>query len=136
VRRRPPLRLLRLANPVVRLVLRSPCHRILSGSLMLLTYRGARTGRSFTIPLRYARRGDAVLALAVAPRSKQWWRAFQSRAAATLAISGRVRAVDGRLLAGPEADEALGSYLARFPRSSWLLEAGADEIALVEFVPR
>ena len=145
-RRRPPLRLLRLANPVVRLVLRSPAHRLLSASLMLLTYTGHRSGRTFTIPVMYARLGDTIVALAVAPDAKQWWRTFRIGAHARLRIAGAVSDVRGRLLAGPEGRAALRAYLERFPRAARALgaevsssddelDAALAVVALVAFVP-
>jgi hypothetical protein len=144
--RRPPLRLLRLANPFVRSVLRSPAHRMLSGSLMVLTYTGRRSGRRFAIPVMYALRDDDVVALASSPEAKQWWRTFETGAPATLRVAGRVVEAHGRLLAGPEAREALTTYLTRFPRAAGALGASAgapDEslddaaarVALVAFAP-
>ena len=38
------LRVLRLANPFVRVVLESRAHRLVSGRLLLLAYRGRRSG--------------------------------------------------------------------------------------------
>ena len=146
--RRPPLRLLRLANPVVRLVLRSPAHRLLDRSLMLLTYTGRRSGRTFTIPVLYARVEGGVLALAATPQAKQWWRTFRSGAApVTLRIAGTVVQAQGRLLAAEEARHGLRIYLDRFPRAARTLGAeatGTDEeldnaagrAALVAFVTR
>ncbi len=114
-----PLRLLRLANPVVRAVLGSPAHRLLSGELIVLAYRGHRSGRAFRIPLRYAELpGDRIVALAVAPDRKLWWRSFSPLAPATLVVRGSERAVSGRLLEGKERRAALRAYLARFPRAA------------------
>jgi hypothetical protein len=114
-----PLRLLRLANPVVRAVLGSPAHRILSGGLIVLAYRGHRSGRTFRIPLRYATMpGDRIVALAVGADGKLWWRSFSQPAAATLLVRGAERAVSGRLLQGEERRAALRAYLARFPRAA------------------
>ena len=76
---RVPLRALRLANPLVRVVLRSPVHRVLSGRLLVLSYRGHRSGRTFRIPLRYAETADgAFVAVAVRPDRKLWWRSFRA----------------------------------------------------------
>jgi hypothetical protein len=43
----------RAANKVVRPLLASRFHKPLSGRLMLLTYKGHRTGRQFTVPIGY-----------------------------------------------------------------------------------
>jgi hypothetical protein len=48
----------RTANPVVRLVLRSPLHGLLSSGLITVT--GRRSGREFTFPVGYEQRGDSV----------------------------------------------------------------------------
>jgi hypothetical protein len=129
----PPLRLLRLANPVVRLVLRSPVHGLLSGSLALLTYRGYRSGRTFTIPVLYATDGDRVVAVAARPERKLWWRTFRPRAAAQLTVRRARRDVVGRVVDGEERDGAVEAYLARFPRAARSARAGA---AVVTFEPR
>ena len=98
---RPPLRLLRVANPVVRAVLGSPAHRLLSGRLLVLDYRGRRTGRGYRIPLRYAETetGDLV-AVAVHPERKQWWRSFAEPSAATVLLRGASVDVVGALTSG------------------------------------
>jgi hypothetical protein len=55
MRRRPSLRVLRLAKPFVRVVLRSLAHRLLDAMLMLITATGRTSGRAFTIPVMDAR---------------------------------------------------------------------------------
>jgi hypothetical protein len=47
----PPRSVLRVVNPVVSALLRSPLHRLLSREYMLLTVTGRKTGRSYTIPV-------------------------------------------------------------------------------------
>ena len=42
-----------LYNPIVAGILRSPLHGVMSKSVMLLTYRGRRSGRIFTTPISY-----------------------------------------------------------------------------------
>jgi hypothetical protein len=113
-----PFRSLRVANPVVRAVLASPAHRILSGRLLVLAYDGHRSGRTFRIPLRYAEMGDRwVVAVAVHPERKLWWRSFREPADATLIVHGRAMDVRGALTAGQVRDEARAAYVARYPRS-------------------
>ncbi len=131
-----PLRLLRLANPLVRAVLDSRAHRLLSGSLMVLEYRGRRSGRVRRVPVLYAVDGDAIVALALRPGSKQWWRTFSPAAPADLVIAGSSRGVDGVVLSGQEAATALSLYMARFPRTARALgtrpgAAPADLVAAV-----
>src|SRR5262245_46297129 len=101
------LRLLRLANPLVRGVLGSPAHRLLSRQLLVLTYRGHRSGRSFRIPLRYVETADrAVIALAVRPERKLWWRSFVEPSAATLTVRGDRVVTTGALVEGDDRERA------------------------------
>jgi hypothetical protein len=124
---RPPLRLLRIANPIVRGVLGSPAHRLLSGALVVLEYRGSRSGRGYRIPLQYAETdGGRIVALAVRPERKLWWRSFAGPAPAAVLIAGEERVVTGRLLEGRERREALRAYLARFPRAAGPLGLSRD----------
>jgi hypothetical protein len=124
------LRLLRLANPVVRAVLESPIHRALSGTLLTVAYRGRRTGRSFRIPLRYAETTDgAIVALAVRPERKLWWRSFAEPSEATLTLRGDQVQATGALAAGDDRQRALEAYVTRFPRTADL----ARDAAIVVF---
>lgn len=44
----------RLYNPVVIWVLRSPFHGLMSGSTMLLSYKGRKSGRTYVTLINYA----------------------------------------------------------------------------------
>ena len=126
MRLRVPLRALRLANPLVIVVLRSPVHRVLSGRLLVLSYRGHRSRRTFRIPLRYAETADgAFVAVAVHPDRKLWWRSFRSGRDGTLVLRGRPIDAHGTLLAGRPRDAALDAYVARYPRSAPLVRDAA-----------
>jgi hypothetical protein len=135
---------LRLANPLVRGVLGSPAHRLLSGALVVLTYRGRRSGREFRVPLQYAEASGGIVALAVRPERKLWWRSFSDPAPALLLVAGTTGAVIGRVLAGEERRAALRAYLERFPRAAGPLglpgEPDDDALdrapaAVVQFAP-
>ncbi len=76
----PSLRVLHAINPVVGAILRSPLHRLLSDRLVLLTYRGRKTGKRYTIPVGYAREGDAL----VVPSAHAWWRSLRWGAPVTV----------------------------------------------------
>ena len=49
----PPATLIRLGNPLVRLLARSPLHEMLDGSVVLLHVTGRKTGRLYDIPVNY-----------------------------------------------------------------------------------
>jgi hypothetical protein len=60
----------RLVNPVVRLLLRSPLHRLLSGSLVVSTYQGRKSGRWRSPPGMYARDGQDLCIIPAQPDRK------------------------------------------------------------------
>jgi hypothetical protein len=79
-------------NPLVRAVLRSPAHRLLSGRLLLLTYTGRRSGERYTIPVQCVRDGDDLLVTVGWPERKLWWRSLRGPGTGvTIAIRGRER---------------------------------------------
>jgi hypothetical protein len=124
--------MLRLPNPVMRAVLDSRAHGILSGRLVVVSYRGHRSGRTFRIPLRYAASPDGrFVAIAVRPEQKLWWRSFAEPAPATLTFRGKRVETRGALSDGDARERALAVYVARFPRSARL----ARDAAIVEFTP-
>jgi hypothetical protein len=107
-----------IINPIVRFLLRSPIHRFWSGSLMLITFTGRKSGKSFTTPVRYVCVGDAVRCFS----SSQglWWRNLVGGAEVVL----RLRGCDQTHLASVLRDdpeqirEALSHYLALFPQDA------------------
>ena len=62
----------RLVNPVVRLLLRSPLHPVLSRSLMILGYQGRKTGRWRSLPCMYARDGQDLYVVPGQAGRKVW----------------------------------------------------------------
>ena len=107
-------RVQRLGNVFVILLLRSPLHRLASGSLVLISYRGRRSGRRFTVPVMYAEGGEGLIVLVGHPERKSWWRNLRDGAAVEVRLRGR------RLLgqAAVSADTAVASsYLERYPRA-------------------
>jgi deazaflavin-dependent oxidoreductase (nitroreductase family) len=107
-----------LVNPVVRAVLRSPAHRLLSGSVMLLTYTGRRTGRRRTIPVMYARGGGTLLVNVGMSERKRWWRNLRGGAPVEVLVQRRAHRGAAEVITADQARAALGPYLARFPRAA------------------
>jgi deazaflavin-dependent oxidoreductase (nitroreductase family) len=111
-----------IVNPLMRLILKSPLHGIFSASVLLLSYRGRKSGREYSLPVEYAREGDAVYILPGMPEKKTWWRNLRGGAAVELVLRGeRVRG--NAVVLQDEQDEAammagLRSYFRRFPISA------------------
>jgi deazaflavin-dependent oxidoreductase (nitroreductase family) len=108
-----------IANPVVRLILRSPLHGMLSPYVLLIRYRGRKSGKTHTLPVQYVESGNAIYILPSGAEHKTWWRNLKGDAPLEILLRGQRLQAEGGLLVG-QADlelisEALGLYLQRFP---------------------
>jgi hypothetical protein len=86
-----------LLNAPVAAIAASPrLGRILGRNITMISYTGRRSGRSFTIPVAYRRRGDEIEIAANMPDAKTWWRNFLGNGAPlTLLLDGTERAGHG-----------------------------------------
>lgn len=93
-------------NRVMATVLRIPVlHRVMSGNILLLTFTGRKSGKTYTIPVGYWKRGSAVTLLT--KRFRSWWRNFQQPAPVKVHIGGRVYAGEARALTDETAIASL-----------------------------
>ena len=81
----------RVVNPIVRAVLRSPLHPLLSRRLVLLRVTGRRSGRTFELPAAYVRDDSGILVTVGAPERKQWWHNIDGPTPITVVLRGRTR---------------------------------------------
>ena len=88
--RAPDLRMMRFFNPVIRALLRSPLHSLLSGQILLLTYTGRRSGRQYTLPVGYVRDGDALLVVSQHSELKRWWRNLRGEVPVAVLLRGEL----------------------------------------------
>ena len=109
---------MRIGNTFVRWILRSPFHRLLSRSVMLLTYRGRRSGREYTIPVGYARHDDDVLVLVGRSSVKTWWRNFHEPAPVRMRIAGEVHVGTARVADIFETRPLRSAYLEASPKAA------------------
>ena len=113
-----PEPLFKVINPMMALLLRSPLHFVVSGSLMLITFVGKRSGRSYSTPVRYVRDGATVRCFT--SRSTRWWRNLVGGAEVGL----RIRGAEGRYQANvilddpPRIEELLKAYFAEYPQDA------------------
>lgn len=72
-------------NQTMKFVLASPIHGIVSKTILLLTFTGRRSGRTYTTPVSYSQYGDQVVVFTHAG----WWKNLCGCAPVTLRIRGR-----------------------------------------------
>jgi muconolactone delta-isomerase len=113
-----PEPLFAIINPVMRFLLRSPLHFLLSNSLMLITFTGRKSGRKFTTPVRYIQTDDRVRCFTAA--ENQWWRNLRSGARVSLLIKRQSGEYQAQAIFDNPAEikEQLMSYLALFPQDA------------------
>jgi NADPH:quinone reductase len=108
-----------LANPVVRAVAHSPAHRLLGRRLVLLAYRGRRTGRRQELPVMAASSGTDLVVLVGQHTAKTWWRNFGASPQEVRVVRrGRCERRGARRLdpGEPGYAEAVQAYVREFPR--------------------
>lgn len=105
-----------VVNRVMRLLLHSPLHRLMSGNVMVLFFRGRRTGQRRWTPVRYLREGeDGVFCLT--GRETGWWPNLLGEASVELQLAGRRVAATAQALPddAERKDAALRRMMERFP---------------------
>jgi len=72
-------------NQAMKFVLRSPAHGMVSKSMLLITFTGRKSGKTYTTPVDYSQDGDRVTIFTHA----NWWKNLRGGAPVTLRIQGR-----------------------------------------------
>jgi F420H(2)-dependent quinone reductase len=103
-------------NWLVRTILRSPIHRMFSGSVMLVTVTGRRSGSRYVIAVRYMRDNDEVTCFT----DSGWWKNLRGGAPVEMLIKRRtVQGVGAPVLGYPDAvASGLQTFLHVFPGDS------------------
>ncbi len=64
-------------NAVMVPLIHSPADRLVGRVTTLVTYTGRRSGKTFTTPVLYRRKGSEVRIAVAMPDEKTWWRNFE-----------------------------------------------------------
>jgi len=84
-------------NNTMKFVLRSPLHGLVSKSVLLITFTGRKSGKTYTTPVSYSQSDDRVTIFTHA----NWWENLLGEAPVTLSIRGQ----ELHGLAEPVADD-------------------------------
>jgi deazaflavin-dependent oxidoreductase (nitroreductase family) len=119
-------------NSVVLAILRSPAHRLLSGSAIELRYTGRRSGRQYVLPVQYARTDGRLVLAPQGAESKTWWRNFRTPQPVTVRLQGRLREGTARVVepGGPAWDEDRRVYESRWRRLAGRVTGPLVEITI------
>jgi hypothetical protein len=107
-----------LINPVVKLILNSPLHGLMSRNTVLLEFKGQRSGKTYTIPVSYrATNGQLHL---FTDKANKWW--LNLRGGDDIRVTLRGRRMTGKpsVLADGSAQmqTALHDFLVASPRDA------------------
>ncbi len=72
-------------NHAMKFVLRSPVHGMVSKTVLLITFTGRKSGKTYTTPVSYSQHDDQVYIFTHAA----WWKNLRSGTPVTLRIQGR-----------------------------------------------
>jgi deazaflavin-dependent oxidoreductase (nitroreductase family) len=112
-------------NNAMKFILRSPIHGVVSKQIMLITFTGRKSGKSYTTPVSYSQHGDQVHVFSHA----NWWKNLSGGAPVTMRIRGQE--VQG--IAEPVAEDkqaiaqALGEHLRKVPSDAKYYDVTFDE---------
>jgi hypothetical protein len=120
---RPAPAIFRFMNPVIRRLLRSPLHRLLSSQMMLLDYTGRVSGRTYTIPIGYfAWDGGGVVAVS----GTRWWKNLRDGRPVSLLVRGvRHAAIPTVIESADSRADLFAEFVRRYgPKVAGRLQAG------------
>ncbi|WP_263019014.1 hypothetical protein [Natronobiforma cellulositropha] len=115
----------RVANPLLRRVLRSRLHWPASRWLLLVSYDGRRSGVRYSIPVLSTRLDGAFVAVTPTEETR-WWTNFRDGRRCTLWTRGRPRPGVGTVVRGDERERLLEAHFDAQPLLRWLFGAPAD----------
>ncbi|HEY2670674.1 MAG TPA: nitroreductase/quinone reductase family protein [Rugosimonospora sp.] len=142
-------RVQRIGNGVVRFLLRSPLHGVLSRRLLVVTVTGRRTGRTYRVPVGYVEHDGALLIGA----GGAWRRNLRPGEPVSVRLRGRDRLADAEVITNEERAADLYRPILRGnpvhgrfagigiepdggPNRADLRQALARGVAVVRLVPR
>ena len=110
-------RLTKLSKPLMVVLLRSPLHRLLSKRVMLITYTGRKSGKSFTVPVGYVQEGKTLTTLSQSERI--WWRNLRNGAPVSLRLRCKEISGQSKVSEAPQAvKDGLRCYLQNAPEQA------------------
>ncbi len=74
-----------IVNNAMKPILRSPVHGMVSKNILLITFTGRKSGKTFTTPVSYSQYDNQVYVFT----HSTWWKNLQSGSPVTLRIRGR-----------------------------------------------
>ena len=90
-------------NAIVRWILLSPLHGLMSKNVLLIAFRGRKSGKEYMTPVQFSQEGKEVWILVGFAEKKRWWHNLTGGATVRLFIKGKWQNGQAIVLRG-EAD--------------------------------
>ncbi len=105
------------SNDFTKFILRSPLHGLLSGSMLLITVTGRKTGRIVTLPVQYLRDGNQLWITST--RERIWWHNLRGGAKVTMLLRGKDVKGQGEVIEDEQAVvDSFRNFFQLAPRSA------------------
>lgn len=114
----------RLYNPMMRWLLRSPLHGIVSRNLLLITFAGRKSGKIYTVPVEYIHQDETLYVLSWPERV--WWRNLRGGVAVTVQLRGEALPAIAHASLGDveQFTHVMTVYLSRHPDRAEMMGVG------------
>ena len=118
-------------NRIVVWIAESALHSLVSGSIVIVKYRGKRSGTTYSLPVNYViveQSGGNRRLWITSKKERVWWRNFIGGHDATLVLRGeRIATELVALDAQEQVANGLKSYLSRSPGAARYFDVRIDE---------
>jgi deazaflavin-dependent oxidoreductase (nitroreductase family) len=108
-----------ITNPIMRFILSGPLHGIMSKSVLLITYTGRKSGKTFTTPVQYVESNQEIWIMVGFPEKKHWWRNLLGGVPVKLYLRGKSVSGQANLLMGENNRtgivDGLGMIIQHYP---------------------
>ena len=113
-----PESLFKIINLVVKLLLHSPLHFIMSSSVMIITFKGRKSGNFYSTPVRYLETNNDIRFFT--SNHGKWWKNLKGGAGVRLLIKGHNQDYHAEILdrGSPEIRSTLIEFLSYFPQDA------------------
>ena len=117
-------------NPIIKWLLNSPFHRLISNNMMLIIYKGRKSGKTYSTPVNYLELVDTEgkYLAAMSLKGRVWWRNLREGTPVTVLFRGKnLQGVAEVIEDNQEVADFLSIYLQQFPQMAKYFQITLDE---------
>ncbi|MHC1740392.1 MAG: nitroreductase family deazaflavin-dependent oxidoreductase [Anaerolineaceae bacterium] len=106
-------------NSIVRWILSSPFHGMMSNEVLLISFKGRKSGKHYTTPVQYIQVGQEIWIMVGFPGKKQWWMNLVENVPVNLCLHGEWQSGQAAALTGEkdrsEIIRGLDAFVNKYP---------------------